>query len=510
MPRLSCVVGYLLLASALTARADEFQEATYEKVASALVRVRSQCASGYRQGQGFIADSGRHVVTARHVVAGCSSLFVDFFTGADHDVQSDTQQATLVRSVKASDLALLDLQAPVANFPSLTWSVEQVAAGTPIYAVARWVGASGITAAPMEVVYGSSKLRTHVDGIPQVLHQLEESKSPSLDLDIINITRVIVPGTSGAPLVNGKGIVVGIADGGLQGGLTGVNWAIPATYLSALTTSTEPRPTANDGTLASTLFAAEPSANVTTAGAIACGQAALVKLKSLSYSESASLTDDPAGLQYLLSQTVVNPNIIRFDVYQDFPTGAVVVLPEGARFRAAGKDCKASADGGRVTFDVRIDGVDSPIDVQSKSEIFERDFVGQRSWFPVPGFTYPIPITRFDGLTTRRKMAAAYAPLAGVAYQPSPSPVELAFETFATRGRALLSYVAQADTSGHNWPMAIASCTSWNESPACADFNKLRQAWGAAILSVHLSTFSRGSPAMANGNEMPSEETHVP
>jgi tetratricopeptide (TPR) repeat protein len=51
--------------------------------------------------------------------------------------------------------------------------------------------------------------------------------SPNSLADVLDIEGVLQPGHSGAPVLDTHGRVVGIANGGLKGGLAGINWAIP-------------------------------------------------------------------------------------------------------------------------------------------------------------------------------------------------------------------------------------------------------------------------------------------
>ena len=61
----------------------------------------------------------------------------------------------------------------------------------------------------------------------ELLDGLIKRNSPSMKKDVLSIEGHLLPGHSGAPILNGKNEVVGVADGGLKGGSVGISWAIP-------------------------------------------------------------------------------------------------------------------------------------------------------------------------------------------------------------------------------------------------------------------------------------------
>src|SRR5262249_17710897 len=57
--------------------------------------------------------------------------------------------------------------------------------------------------------------------------KLQHRLSPSTSIQVISIDGTILPGHSGAPIFNTQGRIVGVASGGLLGGLAQINWAVP-------------------------------------------------------------------------------------------------------------------------------------------------------------------------------------------------------------------------------------------------------------------------------------------
>src|SRR2546423_2090460 len=62
---------------------------------------------------------------------------------------------------------------------------------------------------------------------PDAAGAFDERGSPSMDIWVLNIQGNLVPGYSGAPLLNSSDQVVGIVNGGLLNGAAGISWAIP-------------------------------------------------------------------------------------------------------------------------------------------------------------------------------------------------------------------------------------------------------------------------------------------
>ncbi len=67
--------------------------------------------------------------------------------------------------------------------------------------------------------------------------ELNTCKSPDPEIDILYFDGSLLPGFSGAPIVDNSGVLVGIADGGLENGAQSISWGIAASNLSNLSTS---------------------------------------------------------------------------------------------------------------------------------------------------------------------------------------------------------------------------------------------------------------------------------
>lgn len=62
---------------------------------------------------------------------------------------------------------------------------------------------------------------------PDLILALNDRSSPAIDIQVLSVQAHLVPGHSGAPLLNSKGQVIGVGNGGLDLGRVEMGWAIP-------------------------------------------------------------------------------------------------------------------------------------------------------------------------------------------------------------------------------------------------------------------------------------------
>jgi S1-C subfamily serine protease len=194
-----------LLASAAAAR-DNIPKLV-RKVEPAVVTVRTYDASGNLliQGSGFFVDKSGHVVTSRHVVTGAAKVQVTVDSGAVYPA------GRVVAEDQAADIAMIQVEAPKAVWRTL--------------GVRRAVPQVGETV----LVVGSPLGFEHSvsDGIVSAVRDV-----PGMGL-VLQITAPMSAGSSGSPVINLKGEVVGVARSQRQEGQN-VNFAVPGGRISAL------------------------------------------------------------------------------------------------------------------------------------------------------------------------------------------------------------------------------------------------------------------------------------
>lgn len=161
--------------------------------------------NGAIQASGFVVGKGK-VATNYHVVE-------DFVSGFVEPMQAGRHQIRGVDAVdEDSDLAVLSVQGDISpNLPLGTSRSLQV--GDRVYAVGNPRGMRG----------------TFSDGIVSALREAEGQ-------DWIQVTAPVSEGSSGGPILDGEGRVIGVATAILEDGQN-LNFAVPVSALQRLLTT---------------------------------------------------------------------------------------------------------------------------------------------------------------------------------------------------------------------------------------------------------------------------------
>jgi hypothetical protein len=153
-------------------------------------------------GSGFIVDKGK-IVTNLHVIEGAKYGYVlENGSSKKHKIEG------YFSIDKKNDLVVLSI--PTLNGQPLTLETSVSEIGEKIYAIGNPKGLSG----------------TISEGIVSGIRSIENK-------ELIQITAPISPGSSGGPVINNLGQVIGVAVGTLRSGQN-LNFAIPISYLKIL------------------------------------------------------------------------------------------------------------------------------------------------------------------------------------------------------------------------------------------------------------------------------------
>ena len=162
------------------------------------------------QGSGFVIDDQGHIVTNDHVVNGATAISVIFNDGT-------RAAATLVGSDASSDLAVIKVDADAAHVTPLQLAdSDQVRVGDEVVAISSPFGLENTTTA----------------GIVSALHRTIQSINGYTIAGVIQTDASINHGSSGSPLLDDHGHVIGVnsqIEGGEVDGNVGVGFAIPST-----------------------------------------------------------------------------------------------------------------------------------------------------------------------------------------------------------------------------------------------------------------------------------------
>lgn len=169
----------------------------------AIVRVED---SDGRVGTGFVIDPSGLVATNLHVVVGAREIKVTTLDGTVLPVTS------IVALDPDHDLALIDVD-PAQPMPTVPLGdSDQVAAGDPVLAIGNPLGVLDYTVS---------------DGLIAAVRQLAP------DVTLLQISAPISQGSSGGPLFNPFGEVIGVAVAVSTEGQN-LNFAVPSNYVRAL------------------------------------------------------------------------------------------------------------------------------------------------------------------------------------------------------------------------------------------------------------------------------------
>ena len=161
------------------------------------------------QGSGFFVSADGRLVTNRHVVEGADRLRVELSSGEVYD------RVFYVSADERRDLVILRI--PVSSSTPLLMTDEHaIEVGDPIYVLGNPLGLEG----------------TFTDGLVSAKRTVD-------GVSMLQISAPISQGSSGGPVLNAAGDVVGIATSTVRDGQN-LNMAVPARYAAGLLAMGEP------------------------------------------------------------------------------------------------------------------------------------------------------------------------------------------------------------------------------------------------------------------------------
>ncbi len=165
----------------------------------------SEVPSG--SGSGFVWDEDGHIITNYHVIRGATQAVVTLANG-------ESYQASLVGVAKEKDLAVLKIEASERELiPIPVGSSEGIRVGQAVYAIGNPFGLD----------------QTLTTGIVSALDREINSQANVPIKGVIQSDAAINPGNSGGPLLDSKGLLIGVntAIYSPSGASAGIGFSIP-------------------------------------------------------------------------------------------------------------------------------------------------------------------------------------------------------------------------------------------------------------------------------------------
>lgn len=445
----------------------EVMKAVSRSVVQVIAR---DCDGATRTASGFLWGNSQQVVTALHAVSGCGRI-ASYFQGVGE------VGARPVRQLVNADLVLMQLDRSATGLP-LKESAASPAVNDKLQAIGFYYGVPTLDNRAVTVTIGASTLE---DMLTDTLKEaIMRAGSPDLSVRIIRLDGHLLPGLSGAPIVNYRGEVVGIGSGGLENGAAGVSWAVVAAYLKQFKTASPFTPTRTLPYAKRIFFSTEEG--FSGKRSITCGDLDFVYLRRGTVEQFSRSTDSPAGLIQLASAAGLSSNevsTIPLDGYVNPESGGTFVLPAGSSLTQEGTMCRVSLSQGDFMW-IASARTNSPMRTQQITVGWEQTWSQKVpvTWVAEPSYSYLAPYTRTsDGLIVNRKTSNGYEGM---------TPKALAFETLMLRGDSVMGIIAMNQTFD---PLRHRECLSNPTFPSCSQFKADYLNWSAAVLGTFLSTF---------------------
>jgi S1-C subfamily serine protease len=185
-----------------SATASPTTASVYQKVRPSVVLV----TAGDKLGSGVVVADDGTILTANHVISGAKQVTVQFFDGTK-------SAATVTSADKVHDIAtLMPASLPSVVVPTPLGGGAGV--GTPVVAIGNPLGLDDSVSA----------------GVISGLNRSADTSDGSFS-GLIQFDAAVNPGSSGGPLLNDQGLIVGIvvsiANPGHEDAFAGIGFAVP-------------------------------------------------------------------------------------------------------------------------------------------------------------------------------------------------------------------------------------------------------------------------------------------
>ncbi|MDF7815147.1 serine protease [Hymenobacter sp. YC55] len=474
----------------------------------AIVRIES----GGKVGTGFLWRNRNSVVTTMHLIANRSQIEVTLHDGI--------RRARVVKALRDHDLVLLELDnsASVANTTLTTTNTTPILHSS-LYTVGYNGNGNLNTLIDRSLRLGFSS-NGRLAGLlsPELQQELQTCRMPNPTIQILYLEGTLLPGFSGAPIVDTAGNLVGIADGGLDKGASSISWGVRAAQLPNLEASTEALATSlNCAGGGQVRFAADRPLDERNLQVIQAGRSTFVKTKTRTIAQMQHTIDDPAGLQQLLNVYALNNSFdyrtFSYDVYEDLRSGAAICVPEGSIPVLQNDMLEVSFARQQMAFVAWLTSIPSPdnnplLRYNPSATAFQQKIIardgGSLFYQFDPSSSYQSPLIRADGVIANRISYAGIKQTPTGSGQASFARQTFSFQTLVGRGAYFLGAAALNDAytdeniSLTNRCVLSGQCRAATPDPSCVSTCKRVELYAQLVLGVHMVGFSNSQASASN------------
>ncbi len=328
-----------------------FAQLNPKETAKSLVKVMVSGSGKANICSGFIWQQDDWVVTSLHAMKRGGRVEVQYLNQYWRD-------AEVYKVLSKSDLVLLKVdlsganQLPETVKPITSYEPNGAAFDEPLYAQGYHGGADGHRTQKMSKGDANPETLEYVVVKKETKEKLNNLGFPKIDLPIYYLNGSLLPGYSGCPIYNKQGKLVGIGDGGLEGGQVNVSWAIPANFLNELensNTASLPATIDNAGVLFSAVvevnISEDINKNVESYEAeiqaqldqmyrsYGQGDFQFYQTKNRLFTEMLETSVDPENIfmfaeEFEAYNVALNYDQLAYDIYEDVNHGMVIAVPE--------------------------------------------------------------------------------------------------------------------------------------------------------------------------------------
>lgn len=180
----------------------------------------------YQSGSGFFWKDNYTIVTAYHLVSSLGEIIVSKHCGN----QVYSRQAHLSKINRDADIAILEIDQKIPCAVPAIKRKSPFSKGEYLWVIGYPKDSKELRSLRGRVSEISAK---SLDGLLKDKQKqcIIKLGFPSLNQEMIHLEQGLAPGVSGGLMVDANGEAVGIANGGLEEGEIGINWAIPISQI---------------------------------------------------------------------------------------------------------------------------------------------------------------------------------------------------------------------------------------------------------------------------------------